>query len=76
MKLAEIVKEEDDDFAEIHGLSTIQARRKIEIRRDRKLIEASNNARNITLEIIRDVFYKKLNVLSSKKLREYVLSDW
>ena len=76
LKLAEIVKEEDDDFAEIHGLSTIQARRKIEIRSDRKLIEASNNARNITLEIVRDVFYNKLNVLSNKKLKEYVLSDW
>ena len=76
LKLAEIVKEEDDDFAEIYGLSTSKAARKIEIRRDRNLIEASNDARNITLEIVRDVFYNKLNVLSNKKLKEYVLSDW
>ena len=74
--MAEIVKEEDDDFAEIHGLSTTQSVRKIEIRRNRNLIEASNKARTITLEKVRDVFYNKLNVLSNKKLKEYVLSDW
>ena len=40
------------------------------------LIVASNNARTITLEKIRDKLYKKLNSFSSKKLKEYVLSDW
>ena len=76
LDLAGIVKEENDDFAEIYGLSTTQSVRKREIRSDRNLIEASNDARNITLEIVRDVFYNKLNVLSNKKLKEYVLSDW
>ena len=76
LDLAGIVKEENDDFVEIYGLSTTQSVRKREIRSDRNLIEASNDARNITLEIVRDVFYNKLNVLSNKKLKEYVLSDW
>ena len=39
-------------------------------------MEASNDARTITLGKVRDVFYKKLNVLSNKKLKEYILSDW
>lgn len=76
LKLASIVKEEEDDFAKKHDLSASKAARKIEIRRDRNLIEASNDARNITLGKVRDVFYRKLNVLSNKKLKEYILSDW
>ena len=76
LKLAEIVKEEDDKFAKLHGLSTTQSTRKIEIRRDQNLIKASNDARTITLKKVRDVFYNKLNVISNKKLKEYVLSDW
>jgi hypothetical protein len=76
LKLAGIVKEEENDFAELHDLSASKATRKIEIRRDQNLIEASNDARTITLGKIRDVFYNKLNVLSNKKLKEYVLSDW
>ena len=76
LKLAGIVKEEENDFAEIYGLSTTQSVRKREIRRDQNLIEASNDARTITLEIVRDVLYRKLNILSTKKLKEYVLSDW
>ena len=76
LKLASIVKEEEDDFAKKHDLSASKAARKIEIRRDRNLIESSNDARNITLGKVRDVFYRKLNVLSNKKLKEYILSDW
>ena len=76
LKLVSIVKEEEDDFAKKHDLSASKAARKIEIRRDRNLIEASNDARNITLGKVRDVFYRKLNVLSNKKLKEYILSDW
>ena len=71
-----IVKEEDNKFAKLHGLSTIQSTRKTEIRRDQNLIKASNDARTITLKKVRDVFYNKLNVISNKKLKEYVLSDW
>ena len=76
LKLAGIVKKEENDFAELHDLSTSKSTRKIEIRRDQNLIDASNDARTITLGKIRDVFYNKLNVLSNKKLKEYVLSDW
>ena len=76
LKLAEIVKEEDDKFAKLHGLSTTQSTRKIEIRRDQNLIKASNDARTITLGKVRNVFYNKLNVISNKKLKEYVLSNW
>ena len=76
LDLAGIVEDEENDFAELHDLSASKAARKIEIRRDRNLIEASNDARTITLGKVRDVFYKKLNVLSNKKLKEYVLSDW
>ena len=76
LKLAGIVKKEENDFAELHDLSASKSTRKIEIRRDQNLIDASNDARTITLGKIRDVFYNKLNVLSNKKLKEYVLSDW
>ena len=76
LKLAGIVKKEEDKFAKLHGLSTSQSVRKIEIRKDENLIKASNDARTITLEKVRDVFYKKLKVLSNKQLKKYILSDW
>ena len=76
LKLAGIVKKEEDKFAKLHGLSIFQSKRKIEIRRNKNLIEASNKARTITLEKVRDVFYKKLKVLSNKQLKKYILSDW
>ena len=76
LKLVSIVKEEEDKFAELYKLSASKAKRKIEIRSMQFLIVASNNARTITLEKIRDKLYKKLNSFSSKKLKEYVLSDW
>ena len=76
LKLAGIVKKEEDKFAKLHGLSTTQSVRKIEIRRNRNLIEASNKARTKKKKKVRDVFYKKLNVLSNKKLRDYILLDW
>ena len=76
LKLAGIIKNEEDKFAKLHGLSTSQSVRKIEIRKDENLIKASNDARTITLEKVRDVFYKKLKILPKKKLKEYLLSDW
>ena len=76
LDLAGIVEDEENEFTKLYGLSTTKTMRKIEIRRDQNLIEASNDARTITLGKVRDVFYKKLNVLSNKKLKEYVLSDW
>ena len=76
LDLAGIVEDEENEFTKLYGLSTTKTMRKIEIRRDQNLIEASNDARTITLGKVRDVFYRKLNILSTKKLKEYVLSDW
>ena len=76
LDLVGIVEDEENEFTKLYGLSTTKTMRKIEIRRDQNLIKASNDARTITLKKVRDVFYNKLNVISNKKLKEYVLSDW
>jgi len=76
LKLAKIAKDEEEEFSIKHGLSKTKSMRKWEIRSDHTLVEAANDARTITLNKIRDALYKKINSLSSKKLKDYVMSDW
>lgn len=74
--LKSTVSSHNKDFADTHDLSQIAAKRKKEIRADKKLITASNAARDFLLKQVRTSLLSKLNKLSEEELRNYLMNDW
>lgn len=70
------INKHENNFTETYNLSKSKSARKLEIRKKKNLIEASNTARDIILGKTRDSFFKELKKLSQKDLKQYVLTDW
>jgi hypothetical protein len=76
IKLKDIDIKAQTKFTKLHGLSEVQSKRKIEIRKKKSLVDESNIARNKELKSLRLALFKKLSSMTNKELREYILSDW
>ena len=76
LELRELVAKENLKFAKKHGLPEATAARKQAIRKSPALVKAANTARDQTLKKIRDTLLKKLESMSAKALREYIVHDW
>ena len=76
IELKSVVDREENKFVERYDLSASKNKRKIEIRSNDELFDAANDARDVTLRKVRNVFFKKLKTLSQPKLRKYLLSNW
>ena len=74
--LKEIINVEESEFTKRFNLSESKSKRKIEIRKNEKIVAESNLARDALLNKVRDALYKKLNSMSQPQLKIYILNDW
>ena len=77
IKLTQIAQKEEKKFATENGLERkTKTQMSVIIKRDKALKQVASAARDITLNKIRDVFYKKLTGMQKKDLKDYILVDW
>ena len=74
--LRSVLDKEQNKFIKKHNLSTVQSKRKTEIRADSDLVAASAAARDITLRKLRDALMNELKSISQDKLKEHLNSNW
>lgn len=74
--LKKIIDAEESKFTKRFTLSESKSKRKAEIRKNPKINEQSNLARDALLKKIRDSLEKKLKSMSQPQLKKYILNDW
>ena len=76
INLKKMIDAEESKFTKRFKLSESKSKRKAEIRKNPKIAEQSNVARDALLKKIRNSLFKKLNSMTQKQLKEYVLNEW
>lgn len=76
INLVNMYKKSEDDFIEEFELSPIAKVRKDQIRKNKNIVDASNEARTLILNKLRNSFYTSLNKLSNNELKNYIINDW
>lgn len=74
--LKKIIDAEESKFTKRFTLSESKSKRKAEIRKNPKINEQSNLARDALLKKIRDALHKKLKSMSQPQLKKYILNEW
>lgn len=76
INLKKIIDDEESKFTKRFTLSESKSKRKAEIRKNPKINEQSNLARDILLKKIRDALHKKLKSMTQPQLKKYILNEW
>jgi hypothetical protein len=76
ISLKKVLEKEQNKFINEFKLDKSNSVRKQQIRKSPSLIVASNAARDVTLNNIRNSLLLNLQKLSSTELRDYLINDW
>jgi hypothetical protein len=76
INLKKFIDLEESKFTKSHSLSESKKKRKVEIRKNPKIEQQANFARDVLLKKIRDVLFENLNKMNQKQIREYILTEW
>ena len=76
INLKKIINDEESKFTKRFSLSESKSKRKVEIRKNPKIKEQSNFARDSLLKNIRNALYKKLKSMTQSQLKDYILNEW
>lgn len=76
INLKKIVDQDTNEFIKQFKLSQSPSVRKQEIRKNPSIVEASNVARELLLNKIRNTLFSKLNKLTDKDLLNYIVDSW